>query len=152
MLGWQLEYNYDQDHVTVLHYFTQGLTDFPLLNTVLCYFPCRTPSLIAVEGPQASINTIEHLWMQWKLPFSYFFFFNLKNVGPCTRPYGRVRSGQFRTEPASSVPSLVKFPVFWNFFGDRTGQPCEPVRPAGFAGSGPVPITLGLFRRPCTWS
>ena len=130
MLGWQLEYNYDQDHVTVLHYFTQGLTDFPLLNTVLCYFPCRTPSLIAVEGPQASINTIEHLWMQWKLPFSYFFKKNLKNVVPCTRPYDRVWTGQFDRFGArfGQISGFLKF--FWwldrsTLWTGQTGRFCQ---------------------------
>ena len=62
---------------------------------------------------------------------------------PGSRPYDRVRTGRFRMESAGSVPGLVQNPVLQIFLKNQTGQPCEPVGPAGFAGSGPVPITLG---------
>ena len=54
------------------------------------------------------------------------------------------RFGRFCPVPAGSIPGLEKNPVFSKKFADRTGQPCKLVRPAGFAGSGPVLITLLL--------
>jgi len=47
-----------------------------------------------------------------------------------------------QSRPAGSVPGLEKNPVLFFIFADQTCKPCKPVRPAGFAGSGPVPITL----------